>query len=232
MDRLIEKIELSHFSGNRELVVVIDVIRVFTTAAYAFAKKAKQIILLEKMEEAYALKCRYPDWWLIGEERGFLTPPFDLGNSPFEVFRAPLAGKTLIQRTSCGTLGAVRARHSQNILAASFVVAEATLQRIKHLELKKTTLLITAPSPRGQEDWALADYLEAKLQVGEVDSCYYLDQVRNSSDAKAFGTPGFPQEDLDAICDLNRFSFAMEIFRDDPWLILRPVTSTGELFYP
>ena len=227
----IKKIEMSEMSGIEECVIVIDVIRAFTVAAYAFAKGAKEIVLVKDISEAFKLQQQHSDWWLMGENGGRI-PGFHLGNSPLEVFQAPISGKTLIQRTSHGTQGVFKAKDSQNILVSSFVVADATLHRIAKMKSKKITFLITAPPPDGDEDWALANYLEKKLDSPDVESTEYLNQVRNSPSGMTFGSTEFPQEELEAICDLNRFGFAMEVFREGQLFILKPVTSTGELFYP
>ena len=45
---------------RRGSVVVIDVLRAFTTAAYAFAAGAREILLTSTVEEAFALRARLP----------------------------------------------------------------------------------------------------------------------------------------------------------------------------
>jgi len=64
------------------LVVVIDVVRAFTTAAFAFAAGARRIILAGPVEQALALRERFPGALLMGESGGLLVPGFDLWNSP------------------------------------------------------------------------------------------------------------------------------------------------------
>jgi 2-phosphosulfolactate phosphatase len=51
-------------------VVVIDVLRAFTTAAFAFAAGAADITLVGAIEEAFALRERNPDLLLAGEVYG------------------------------------------------------------------------------------------------------------------------------------------------------------------
>src|SRR5919199_4781682 len=112
------------------LVVVIDVLRAFTTAAYAFAAGATEVIPVSTVEQAFALRHRFPDALIAGEIKGIQVPGFDLGNSPSEVMRTPMAGKRLIHRTSGGTQGLVHAVHAMPLLACSFVCAGATLHYI------------------------------------------------------------------------------------------------------
>ncbi len=54
----------------RGLVVVIDVIRAFTTSAYAFAAGADKIILVRAVEEAFDLRTKYPESLLMEKLRG------------------------------------------------------------------------------------------------------------------------------------------------------------------
>lgn len=59
-------------------VVVIDVIRAFTTAAYAFGSGAREIYLVGDVDEALDFKAAHPGTLALGENRG-LRP---LGPSP------------------------------------------------------------------------------------------------------------------------------------------------------
>ena len=96
-------------AGVRGPVVVVDVIRAFTTAAYAFGSGAAEIYLVGDVEEALAFKRSRPGTLALGENRGRRPDGFDYPNSPAMVIRADLTGRTLVQRTSAGTRGVVAA---------------------------------------------------------------------------------------------------------------------------
>jgi hypothetical protein len=55
-------------------VVVIDVIRAFTTAAFAFGAGAGRILLVDTVEEALALRQRTPGARVMGEVGGRRPP--------------------------------------------------------------------------------------------------------------------------------------------------------------
>ena len=114
-----------------ECVIVIDVLRAFTTAAFAFSVGAAKIIPVSTADEAFSIKSRISNSPLMGEVGGLPIPGFDFGNSPTEIKKLDLTGKIIIQRTSAGTQGVVRSIRSKKILVSNFVVAEATLQRIQ-----------------------------------------------------------------------------------------------------
>ena len=58
--------------------MVVDVLRAFTTTAYAFDRGAKEIILVSTIEEAFELRERDGDYLLVGEVNGLPIDGFDL----------------------------------------------------------------------------------------------------------------------------------------------------------
>jgi 2-phosphosulfolactate phosphatase len=212
------------------LVVVIDVLRAFTTAAYALAAGATEIIPVRTVAEAVALRQRLPDALIAGEVLGTRVPAFDLGNSPSEVLRTPLAGKRLIQRTSGGTQGLVRAAGATTVLAGSFVCAGATLRYLQRLQPAEVTFVITGAYPGwdGDEDRACAEYLSAGLHGRRADAGPFLARVRASVPGRLFADaahPEYPAEDLHCCLALDRFDFALRVERQDTGLSMRAVRS-------
>jgi 2-phosphosulfolactate phosphatase len=61
----IRRTTLATCAGATGTVVVIDVLRAFTTAAYAFAAGALDITLVGEIEEAFALREANPDALLV-----------------------------------------------------------------------------------------------------------------------------------------------------------------------
>ena len=97
-------------SERRGPVVVVDVLRAFTTAAYAFGAGATHIFLVGSVEEALDFKATNPGVLAMGENYGEKPPGFNFSNSPVEIATADVTGRTLVQRTSAGTQGVVQAR--------------------------------------------------------------------------------------------------------------------------
>lgn len=220
-------------------MVVIDVIRAFSTAAWAFERGAQEILLTDTPESAFALRSRFPDALLMGEIKGLPIAGFDFGNSPSLLASVDLSGRTLIQRTSAGTQGAVRSKNAQYLLASSFVCANATAEHIRRLAPEKVTFVITGIRPqdeavsdlarRGDEDAACADYIEAILLGSSLDPNPFLQRARNSPDGRALVSstqPGIPPEDLEWCLAVDRFDFAMPIQRKEGTLSMRRVEDT------
>jgi 2-phosphosulfolactate phosphatase len=209
------------------VVIVIDVLRAFSTAAYAFARGAKEIILVSTVEEALSLKSTISRSQAMGEVEGLRPEGFEFGNSPTHISEADLSGITMIHRTSAGTQGVVRSQGAEVMLAASFVVANATVRYIWKLAAPEVTFVITGKSYNGgDEDIACAEYLEALLKGNQPDVKPFLKRVLESRDAFPHLNPeqrAFPRSDLDYCTQFDRFGFAMPITRENGKLIMRAI---------
>ena len=141
------------------VVLIIDVLRAFSTAAYAFSRGAKEIRLVSTIEEALILKAQIPNSKVMGEVGGLPPAGFDFGNSPTRILEHDLTGIALIQRTGAGTQGAVRSVNAEVMLAASFVVAKATMEYVLQLKPDKITFVITGiHGMDNDEDTACAEF--------------------------------------------------------------------------
>lgn len=195
------------------LCVVIDVLRAFTTAAYAFAAGAKEISLVSTAEEAFKMHHEDPSLILMGELEGRLISGFHYGNSPDDIQNCTLSGRKMVQRTSAGTQGVVSCKHADQLIITSFVVAEATVKYIVQLTPSQVSFIVTG-MPNGDEDLALAEYLQCKLLKQDVCSSSFLNRVRFSPEGKIFADPNiveFSNNDLELALQIDRFSFAMAV---------------------
>lgn len=213
---------------HRGVVVVIDVLRAFTTAAYAFGAGASEILLVATIDEAMALRQRFPGALLVGEVDGYPIDGFDFGNSPAAIAVQSFAGARLVQRTTSGTCAAVAARGAQLILAASFACAEATARHILRVGPAHVALVLSGRrgTTGGADDLACADYLAARLRGEAPPSGPFLERVRESSAARRFlanDHPAFPRGDLDLAVVIDRFDFAMAAGWRDGLLVLEQV---------
>ena len=205
---------------SRGVVIVIDVIRAFTVAAYAFARGADRLWLVRTVDEAFALREREPQALLAGEVGGRLIPGFDFNNSPSLMAATDVDGRLLIQRTGAGTQGAVNAVNASHILLCSLVNTQATA--LYALKLADTTGGIVTLLPTVSidltdelgEDNICADYVEALLGGHTNASTILYKNIARLEQAGRFdflkfGDPDFPFDDIAAIIDIDRFDFVM-----------------------
>jgi 2-phosphosulfolactate phosphatase len=222
----IYRVDLSRAGGEQDTVVVIDVIRAFTTTAFAFHAGAERVILVSAVAEAFSLKGRFPDALLMGEVKGDPIEGFDFGNSPSAVYGQDLSGKTLIHRTSAGTQGAVKSRTAKTIYVTGLCNAKATARSVRNSKPESLTLVETGVRGGGWgvEDVACADYLISLLNDRSMDPNTVVQRVRETKSAKMFSAgrdSRFPKEDLDFVLDIDRFGFVMTIQKAGGLLELR-----------
>ena len=214
-------------------VVIIDVYRAFTTAAVAFLRKAEKIALVAEVDEAFALRDQWEGALCMGEVDGKRPEGFEFGNSPFELTRADVAGKTLIQSTRAGSTGIVAAEKAERIYAASFVVAEATAQAVKrnHPEIVTLVAMGREGVVRTDEDEQCALYIRNLLQARWPDREAVRHLVLMGEDSLKFEDPDQPQfhrRDRDIALRIDSVPFAIEVTREDGFLVARPQTVEEE----
>lgn len=215
-------------SNEHDVVVVIDVLRSFTTAAYAFAAGARAVHPVETIAAAWRLKEHLPGAITTGAfPGGDPVPGFDFGNSPTALAAVALNGTDVIQTTAAGVQGLLRFAHAPAVFAGSLVCAAATAATIRKRQPQPqhVTLLITGEwiDRDGDEDVACADYLEALLRGDSPDPRSFEMRVRDSDFGRRFaaGTnPSLPAADLDMCACADHFSFAMPAIRQGENFVL------------
>jgi len=202
-------------------VVVVDVIRAFTTAAYAFAGGARHIYLVDSVAEALVLKATDPDVLVMGEDHGRRPVEFDFSNSPVEIAAAELDGRVMVQRTSAGTRGVVAARSATRLWCASLVCASATGAAVRASGLRDPTYVISGRfedrvDMQGIDDLATAHLIE-RARVGiDLDAARTAEFVTNTDEAQrtlALGHGHVDPDDIAYATRVDAFDFAMEVRR-------------------
>jgi 2-phosphosulfolactate phosphatase len=220
--RLLDGARAAHGS-----VVIVDVFRAFTTAAVAFARGAERIILVAEPSDALALRAEGAGELCLGEVGGERPPGFDLGNSPYEVSRADVAGKRLILSTRAGTVGVAAATGASRLYAASLVVARATTEVVRREGPALVTIVAMGLGAReiAEEDEVCAAYLRDLLEGRPVDPVDAGRRVRESPQAAKFDDPALPHfhpRDRDMAAVADTYDFAIGVAREGPLLVARP----------
>ncbi|MFG2716041.1 2-phosphosulfolactate phosphatase [Streptomyces goshikiensis] len=219
----------ARFLGIPELVeappvaVVVDVMRAFTVAAWAFAQGAEKIVLAESLDEALALKARHPDW--VALKDGPPAPGFDAVNSPALLRSIDLGGRTVVQKTTAGTVGALAVKEASLVLCAGFVVAEATARLLRTHGADGVTFVVTGEDGRADEDLACAQYIARRAAGVETDAAEYLRRAgasRAASELAEGVRQGAHPDDVALCLELDRFPFAMVATSEDSLMLLRP----------
>ncbi|MYS91305.1 MULTISPECIES: 2-phosphosulfolactate phosphatase [Streptomyces] len=219
-----------HFIGIPELTgvprvaVVIDVMRAFTVAAWAFSRGVERIVLASTESEALALKESRPGWLALKD--GAPAAGFDAVNSPGLLRSRDLAGRTLVQKTTAGTVGALAVASAPLVLCASFVVAGPTARFLRTADSGPVTFVVTGEGGRAEEDLACVEYIGRCMAGDDVEAAPYLHRARNSRaavDLAAGLRSGYHPDDVDLCLEIDRFPFAMLARREESLMVLRPV---------
>ncbi|MFI7387174.1 2-phosphosulfolactate phosphatase [Streptomyces sp. NPDC049813] len=225
-----------HFTGIPQLTdvphvaVVIDVMRAFTVAAWAFSRGVEKIVLAGTEAEALALKERHPGWLALKD--GAPAAGFDAVNSPALLRTCDFTGRTLVQKTTAGTVGALAVADASLVVCASFVVAGATARHLRAAGTGPVTFVVTGEDGGADEDLACAEYISRRVTEEKVDPAPYVRRARDSraaADLAAGLRDGFHPDDVELCLETDRFRFAMVAGRDqvagESLMVLRPVTA-------
>lgn len=207
------------------VAVVIDVMRAFTVAAWAFGRGAEKIVLAGSPDEALALKARNPDWLALKD--GAPAPGFDMVNSPGLLRSADLGGRTVVQKTTAGTVGALAVEDAGLVLCAGFAVAEATALLLRAHAADAVTFVVTGDDGRAEEDLACAQYIAGRAAGAGTDAAAFLRRAAGSRAAAELAEgvrQGVHPDDVALCLELDRFPFAMVAAPEDSLMVLRPYT--------
>ena len=223
--RFLSRWEIADVTGA---VVAVDVIRAFTTAAYAFAAGAREIWLVADVDEALALKRRRRGALAMGEDHGRMPAGFDFSNSPVLISRADLDGRVVVQRTSAGTRGVIAARNATRLWCASLVCGSATARAVNAGGFGAPTYLITGRFPdagpsSGDDDLVAAQLIERARTGAPLDAesaATYVAQSREAIVTLQLEGDDVHPDDIVYATRVDVFDFAMEVTRTDAGLRL------------
>ena len=202
-------------SQAADITIVIDVIRAFTVAHYAFIQGASGIYLAETVEQALQISEKQPELLLAGEVGGLPIEGFDLDNSPYEIIGKNLENKALVQMTTNGVRATLNNLSSRQVFVTGFANAKQTTLFIKENLAEKDKINIIASHPSGDDDLACADYMSSILKGSDaITKEKVIKRILHSSAAQKFfdkNETNYKQEDI-LLCtkELNS-RFVMEV---------------------
>ncbi|WP_010530310.1 2-phosphosulfolactate phosphatase [Lentibacillus jeotgali] len=172
-----------------DITIVIDVIRAFTVAHYAFLQGARRVFLVKTANQAFSIKKENPEYLLAGETDGLAVKGFDFGNSPYHLQQYNLSGKTLVQKTTNGVQAALNSLSSDHVFVTGFTNARRTAEFIRERMpyKRKKTVRIIASHPSGDDDLACAAYIKSILENDNSISAQEVkERIKHSHAAEKF----------------------------------------------
>ncbi|MBN1276896.1 MAG: 2-phosphosulfolactate phosphatase [Deltaproteobacteria bacterium] len=202
----------------RGLTVIIDVFRAFSVACYAVDSGASRIIATGDPDEAFRVKERYPNSLLVGERNETKIAGFDFCNSPTEIIKCDLSGKTLIHTTTAGTVGLVSAVNADLIITGSLVNASAVARFIAERKPGHVSLVAMGfrATISAEEDLLCAEYIKSKLEGREGNFDDRIAGLRHTAGQRFFNPENIdfsPPTDFFLCTMTDRFDFVLKAER-------------------
>jgi 2-phosphosulfolactate phosphatase len=198
------------------IAVVIDVFRAFSVAAYAFSRGAATVIPIAAVDDARELKRQHPDWLLIGERHARPLPGFDSGNSPADLEKFDLAGRTLIHTTHAGTQGLTNALQADEVITGALVNAGAIVRYLQARQPEIVTIVRMGQDARENcdEDDICAELLRSRLNGTPMATDGIRERLRGASSAQKFFDPACdwaPERDFELCTRIDEFDFVLRL---------------------
>lgn len=145
-------------------VIVIDALRMTSTAATAFGNGAAALCAVRTVEEALAMRESDAAVLLGGERGGRLIPGFDLDNSPLNFTHDAVNGRKICMTTSNGTQAIAAVNGAKRVLLGAFVNAAACARAVKD----EAELAIVCAGTGGR--LSLEDVLAGGAMIARLDA--------------------------------------------------------------
>jgi len=213
------KVEILEFvKGARKakgIAVIIDVFRAFSVGCYAYDAGAVRIIATAGVDDAFQLKKKYINSVLVGEREEKKVEGFDFGNSPTEIIKTDLHGKTVIHTTTAGTYGLVNAVNAKVVITGSIVNAGAIVRYIKALNPEHVSLVAMGyrASMSADEDLLCAEIIATRLNDRNIIYEKRISDLQNSSGKRFFNPDNIdfsPPTDFFLCTMTDRFNFVLK----------------------
>ncbi len=164
-------------SGSAEggqVCIVVDVIRASTTLVTMVERGARQVCIAGDVASARQAAAAHEGALLAGEAEGLAPPGFAYGNSPVELSRVPLAGRTVVFVTTNGTAAIRAVRDADSMLVGALrngaAVSREAWEAAKALGDDLTIVCAGREGAFGIDDAYCAGYLvQCLLQMGSPD---------------------------------------------------------------
>ncbi len=213
------KIEILEFVEGAQkakgVAVIIDVFRAFSVGCYAYDAGAVRMIATAEVKDALLLKEKYKNSVLVGERDEKKIEGFDFGNSPTEIIKADLKGKTVIHTTTAGTQGLIKAINSDLVITGSFVNALAIIRYIKEINPGIVSLVAMGyrATQSADEDLLCAEFIAASLKGKKFDPETRISDLKNTSGKRFFNPENIdfsPPTDFFLCTIINKFNFVLK----------------------
>lgn len=171
----------ANFSENPKLLV--DIYRSTTTIPMMLKSGSIKIIPTDSVSKAKKIKRENSTYILAGERYGFRVPGFEMSNSPYEVSRSDLTGKTVILTSTNGTRVLEKIKNRGEVFITSYVNFSATAQCFSDV-YELDVVVSGRPDGKADEDYYFAQFVKEYFENGKKDFNKYIELTKKGSGTK------------------------------------------------
>jgi 2-phosphosulfolactate phosphatase len=192
------------------------VFRAFSVESYAFARGAARSFPVADIDTARELKAAHPDAILLGERHAKPLPGFDCGNSPTELEKFDIRGRTLIHTTHSGTQGLMNVALTADVITGALVNCGAIVRYIRSRNPAHVSLVRMGHEARERcdEDDCCAELIASRLRGADFDIADVSRRLRHATSAQKFFDPACdwaPERDFDLCTAVDVHDFVLRL---------------------
>ena len=150
-------------NADKDVVIVIDMLRMTTTATLLFTQGLQALYIVAAVEAARQV-AREQQCLLLGERGGVALAGFDGGNSPSSYLHEDMRGKRAVLCTSNGSKAVQASQHTRHVLLGAVLNAAATAKQA--LQLAEHSIYLRCAGTAGR--LSLEDVLAAACILREI----------------------------------------------------------------
>jgi len=152
------------------VLILVDALRASATVCCLLHQGAKHVTVVDDVQQARDIRTKRPNVVTCGERGGVKIAGFDLGNSPTEILKADLRGKSVVFTSSNFAYRLVAARQAEHLLVGTCINASACCREALALAENGASRIAIipaghtdAPLEEAEEDWAASSLLARML---------------------------------------------------------------------
>lgn len=176
--------------------IVVDVLRASSTIVALLERGCERVVVAAHVDEARKLHERLPDHLLCGEAGGLPPEGFDYGNSPVEVSRLDLTGKSVILATTNGThaLAEVADTAAAVLVGCLLNLTAVTRAAVARADQLGADILVACAGDAGssEEDFAVGRAMVALVEGTPLEDVAH--EVRESRHAETLRRIGLAED--------------------------------------
>ena len=208
-------------------IVLVDVLRSYTTIAIILARGAELVILVDNVEDGLRLRDQSEVDLTVGGRHGLRPAGYDFGNSPVQIDKIDFAGARVALRSSAGTPAVFRVREAEGIYLGSFLTADATAKAVISQTPSDGQITIVDLGFEGlmpaTEDTLCCVYLQKLLEAFQRGEQYItafptiLEVLRYPGVVHSF----FHDDEITLALQLDTYDFAVRVERERGLMVAR-----------